>query len=261
MSATLNKFWIEFIELYKSLPELWKQDSDDYSNRNLRKRAYEVMLAKYHEIDKEANLFAVKKKINNIRTSFRREFNKVKRSQQTATNPNEIYVPTLWYYDHMDFLMDEEDDYAGGDTTTVAIEEVDMDEEYQPPHRGQPTPTPQPKKRKFVMVSSQNEQPPMRTDPSSAISGSWEALYRELDQRQKLYANRMITEVLYQAALGRLHENSYKLLDMTVEDTNEAGNYSSDRESETQYYLTESPEPEESVIENEMLRKRPKTTK
>lgn len=108
--STFNRFWIEFIELYKSLPALWKKDSEEYANRYQRKKAYDMMIEKFREIDKDANILAVKKKINNMRTCFRRELNKLRRSEQTALTAKDIYIPSLWYFQNMEFLIDEEDD-------------------------------------------------------------------------------------------------------------------------------------------------------
>lgn len=131
--ATLKNFWIEFIDLYKSLPELWKKDAEEYGNRHIRKKAYEVMVDKYNEIDKEANIYTVKKKINNMRTAFRRELNKMRKSEQTALTPNDVYVPTLWYYSNLEFLIDEMDDDEDMDLATTKMEIMDdinsMDDE------------------------------------------------------------------------------------------------------------------------------------
>ncbi|XP_075162290.1 uncharacterized protein LOC142234968 [Haematobia irritans] len=280
MSATLKKFWIEFIELYKSLPELWKQESEEYSNRNLRKNAYNLLLAKYQEVDKDATMFAVKKKINNLRTSFRREYVKVRRSRNAATNPEEVYRPTLWYYDTMDFLIDEEDDCDDEDHhSTAAIEEVYMGEECKPQNRQQVSSSPKllqvsktnpsqppPKKIKFSNVPHVNnvqrrQQQHIRTDPAIALSIAWEALYEDLEHEQKLYANRMINEILYQAALGKLQENSYKLLGMTVDDIQEVSVDSTGSESEFKYYITDSADDEPIVVKRTVPPKRLKNAK
>lgn len=130
MSA-LKKFWLEFIDLYKSLPELWKMSSEEYTNRALRNKAYEIMLEKYHEIDKDANVYTVKKRINNIRTAFRRELNRLRRSELEATCPQDIYKPTLWYFKNLEFLIEEgeEENADGGDTTMGAMEDASVIEE------------------------------------------------------------------------------------------------------------------------------------
>uniref|UniRef100_A0A1I8N9X6 MADF domain-containing protein n=1 Tax=Musca domestica TaxID=7370 RepID=A0A1I8N9X6_MUSDO len=138
MPPDLKKFWIEFIELYKSLPELWRRSSDEYSNGHLKKKAYEVLVEKYKEIDANANVFAVKRKINNIRTCFRRELSRVKRSEQMAMSPSDIYIPRLWYYKNLDFLKEEEEEVRvmtkpetslANDKTIIAYDDDDDDDE------------------------------------------------------------------------------------------------------------------------------------
>lgn len=91
----------------------------------------------------------------------------------------------------------------------------------------------------------------MKKDKAEAISGAWEVQYRELENRQQLYANRMINEILYQAALGKLQEKSYKVLEQIIEEPNgDVGHYSPERVTETQYYLAESSED----IEEQLLK-------
>lgn len=45
-------FATEFIDLYKSLPALWKIKSKDYSDRNKKNAAYEEMINKLKEVSK-----------------------------------------------------------------------------------------------------------------------------------------------------------------------------------------------------------------
>jgi hypothetical protein len=46
---------------------------------------------------KDAIAAFVKRKINNLRSAFRRELNKVLESKTTGLSADDIYVPTLWY--------------------------------------------------------------------------------------------------------------------------------------------------------------------
>ncbi|XP_075161834.1 uncharacterized protein LOC142234558 [Haematobia irritans] len=281
---TSRKFWVEFIEFFKSLPALWNKHSEEYGDRYQRQKAFEALLEKYRELDKDAEIADLKKKINNIRSIYRRECIKIKNSEQIALTPDDIYVPTVWYFPHLDFLKD--DNGSANDDDNWTISKMEKDEDDDDDYSAESRMAPIPKKRKLLTTSQvkierqqtdrtpQNVRTQVRKTPpismrnkieppqieriqeiekprnlqqqyipkdkSHALSGGWEVLYRDLDERQKLYAYRMINEVLYQAALGKLQENSYKLLEMAVENSSEDVNQNDDGDFETQYYLTES---------------------
>jgi len=73
-------FWFEFIDLYRTFPELWKIKSDVYMNRIKKDAAYEKM----KEIDPKANRDLIHAKINSLPTSYRRKLKKVKASQKSG---------------------------------------------------------------------------------------------------------------------------------------------------------------------------------
>ena len=72
-----REFLREFIELYRNFPALWKIKSKEYSNRDLKREAYDVMVAKLNDVDKNATKETVIKRINSLRTSWRKEVNEV----------------------------------------------------------------------------------------------------------------------------------------------------------------------------------------
>ena len=57
-----QKFLMEVIATYESLPALWKIKSDYYMNRDKKADAYNVLLQKYMEHFPEATLEELKKK-------------------------------------------------------------------------------------------------------------------------------------------------------------------------------------------------------
>lgn len=103
-----KQFILEFIELYEAFPCLWKIKSVEYRDRNKRNKAYEELLKKYKDIDKDATVQTVKNKIDSMRASFRRELKKIKDSQRSGAGEDEIYCPHLWYFQHLQFLIDQE---------------------------------------------------------------------------------------------------------------------------------------------------------
>jgi hypothetical protein len=61
--TTANKeFLPEFIQLYRSLPELWKLKRGVYNNRTLRYAGYDELVEKLHEIKEDADRDMVRNK-------------------------------------------------------------------------------------------------------------------------------------------------------------------------------------------------------
>lgn len=103
-----REFLTEFIEIYKGYPCLWQVKCKDYSNKQKKGVAYEKLIEKLRELDSDANKESVIKKINSIRTCFRKEYRKVIASEKSGAGATDIYVPTLWYYDLLLFLMEQD---------------------------------------------------------------------------------------------------------------------------------------------------------
>ncbi|KAJ8912036.1 hypothetical protein NQ315_000529 [Exocentrus adspersus] len=95
MSTKEKEFMIEFIELYKSFPCLWKIKSKEYSDRDAKSQAYDILVEKMQTVDKSANRETVVKKINSMKTTYRKEFKK----KRSGAGVDDIYVPHLWYYE------------------------------------------------------------------------------------------------------------------------------------------------------------------
>ncbi|CAJ0919057.1 unnamed protein product [Ranitomeya imitator] len=98
------------IEMYRSLPCLWKIKSKDYSNRYMKREAYEKLVAVYREYHPTETVDEniVRKKIQALHTVFKKEVNKVENSKKSGAGTDEVYVPRLWYYDLMAFTRDQE---------------------------------------------------------------------------------------------------------------------------------------------------------
>lgn len=103
-----REFLTEFIALYESLPCLWRIKSKDYSDRDKKGEAYEMLVAKFKEIDATANREIIVKKINSLRTVYRKEVSKVNKSIKSGAGEDEVYKPSLWYFDLLHFLYDQE---------------------------------------------------------------------------------------------------------------------------------------------------------
>lgn len=101
-----KKFLLELIEVYRTLPALWNIKSDYYSDRKKKDITYETLLQKFNEHYPEGTKEELKKKINSPRTSFRKELKKVKDSNKSGAD--EVYEPSLWCFDALLFLSDQE---------------------------------------------------------------------------------------------------------------------------------------------------------
>lgn len=49
-----------------------------------------------------------KKKINAFRTNYRKELKKVLDSEKSGAGTDQVYEPTLWYFNALSFLNDQE---------------------------------------------------------------------------------------------------------------------------------------------------------
>lgn len=94
----------QFIKTYREQDCLWNLMSADYYNKHKKDEAYNVLLDIYRLIDPDADKGAVIRKINSLRTNYRREKHKVDKRRRI----NQFYEPTLWYYYEFNFLEDQE---------------------------------------------------------------------------------------------------------------------------------------------------------
>lgn len=87
---------IEFINCYKQYNCLWQLKSKEYTNRNLKNRAYQCLVQLIQPHFPSANTDFVKSKIQNLRNAFRKEMKKVEASKRSGRSTDELYEPTLW---------------------------------------------------------------------------------------------------------------------------------------------------------------------
>lgn len=125
--ANEKEFIVEFIELYKSYPCLWLVKSKDYSNRNAKNKAYNILVEKLQTVDPDANRDSVVKKINALRSAYRKQLKKVIDSEKSGAGEEDIYIPHLWYFEMLHFLKDQEIPRR----TQTNIEEIQVCRMYQ----------------------------------------------------------------------------------------------------------------------------------
>jgi hypothetical protein len=86
MSASMSKTFVnpdsftKFLEEHRELPALWQVRSADYSKRAKRDEAWDLLVQFTREKIPDADLCYVKKKVDSIRASFRKELRRVRDS-------------------------------------------------------------------------------------------------------------------------------------------------------------------------------------
>ncbi|XP_047517415.1 uncharacterized protein LOC125057666 [Pieris napi] len=114
-----------FIRIYREHPCLWQvKNKSAYTNRNLKQKAYGELIEYSKNVGfTTANRDFVTKKIQNLRGAFRKELKKVSETRnKSGSAQDDIYKPSLWYYDQMLFTKDQE-------LPTPSISNIDIENE------------------------------------------------------------------------------------------------------------------------------------
>jgi phage protein D len=125
MATWSKNFLLEFIELFRREECLWKVKSKDYYNRSKKDASYRTLIGKVQEVESDATRDTVVKKINNLRSAFRKEHKKVLKSQVSDAGAEKTYAPRLWYYNQLLFLCNQE---ALHSSTSIMQEEEENSE-------------------------------------------------------------------------------------------------------------------------------------
>nr|CAH7758692.1 unnamed protein product [Callosobruchus chinensis] len=122
-------FWQEFILLYQEHSCLWDVKSQDYRNKQKRNGAYETLLQRCKELFPKANKEFVIKKISSLRASFRRQLRRLNAAKKSGTGAEDVPGTTLWYFELLSFLMDQEESCPA--VPSIMLDESDVDEHSQ----------------------------------------------------------------------------------------------------------------------------------
>lgn len=88
-------FWKSFFAFYRNYPEIWDPRCDKYSIKEYKDIAYQALVTKMREIDPNASIDSVKRKLNIFKSNYKRE---QKRRRITGSKSK------LWYYNDLSFL-------------------------------------------------------------------------------------------------------------------------------------------------------------
>ncbi|XP_072377384.1 uncharacterized protein [Diabrotica undecimpunctata] len=107
MRTHSRDFILEFISCFRDCSCLWKCTSPEYKNKSNRLTAYVKLLKILKKHEPNSTIADVKRKIQSLRASYRKERNKVTASMRTGSGIEDIYQPKLWYYNELEFLNDQ----------------------------------------------------------------------------------------------------------------------------------------------------------
>ncbi|XP_044268020.1 uncharacterized protein LOC123013520 [Tribolium madens] len=217
-------FLKEFIDLYKSHPALWQIKNKDYRNREKKAAAYEVLINKCREVEPDCDKDTVVKKINSLRTCYRKEFKKVQRSLKAGATGEEVYKPKLWYFDLLSFInedsllssdsyfyLDEDvtNDFFGGQCDPLTSQSESLSESGRSsPAMFTPSNTSAQKKRKRdEPAESFTER--LDEDEFDLLGKIYANKLRKLEKTQRIYAEKIINDTLFEAELGNLNRQCF----------------------------------------------------
>lgn len=105
-----KEYLTEFTSIYREQPCLWKiKDKWLYTNRNLKTMAYEKLANFAQTVYSDANKTWVVQRVQSLRGSFRKEFNKWNETRnKTGSSTDSVHVPSLWYYNQLLFTKEQE---------------------------------------------------------------------------------------------------------------------------------------------------------
>ncbi|PIN88327.1 hypothetical protein AB205_0064020, partial [Aquarana catesbeiana] len=100
-------FMDHFIDKYRDMHNLWEVKNPLYRNKPARKASLEELLQFVKTQIPNADIEFVERKIGSLRSRYRKELNKVQAFMRSGAAAEDVYVPSLWYYNRMRFLEDQ----------------------------------------------------------------------------------------------------------------------------------------------------------
>uniref|UniRef100_A0A1Y1MXA0 MADF domain-containing protein n=1 Tax=Photinus pyralis TaxID=7054 RepID=A0A1Y1MXA0_PHOPY len=92
------------IEQYQQHECLYFVQHRDYHNKNRRNAALQQICEKMNQIRPNTSIHEIQKKWNGIRNTYASERRKSIASSRSGAGSEDIYIPSLWYYEKLVFL-------------------------------------------------------------------------------------------------------------------------------------------------------------
>ncbi|XP_046977370.1 uncharacterized protein LOC124543255 [Vanessa cardui] len=219
---TTNKektVWTQIFEIYKEMPHLWDKKNKNYMNKEMRNDSFRILLEIYKDLDKEATVEVLKNLISNKRTSFYRELKKVKTGTQTGSGTEDLYIPTLWYFDLLMFLEDTcEASRSSVDTLVDTIDESSRPDDAST-RQEETQSQPKKKNRKSSLNTKQNELLDTANQLLNQKDDKWDIIgksiaiqMKDIDDDQLTVVNKIISDAIFYAKHKKLSMNSHIVL-------------------------------------------------
>lgn len=103
----------ELLLLYQQWPILYDPKNKDYLNKIKRNNALESVQNKFKKNKPDISIPEIKTKIKTLRSQFIKERNKEKNSKKSGAGTEDLYEPSLWCYDQLQFLNPNANDVLG----------------------------------------------------------------------------------------------------------------------------------------------------
>ncbi|CAG9559067.1 unnamed protein product [Danaus chrysippus] len=228
----------EFIYAWKSYPALWDPRNQYYTNKYKRLEYLKKLLEVYKKIKPGATTDDVRKKINIFRSNYKRELNKIEESRKRGCS-DVVYSPRVWFFPLLNFLIEtkhsmklpqnsfdseeevrasrEFEDFNGTtEETKTNITNVNekskIKEEIFEGHVCESYESISKRRRceNQDVQSSTSDAWPMHVYKYNPLAVIWSEKLERLCPIQKLYAEKAINDILFEAELGNL--NKYSVL-------------------------------------------------
>lgn len=115
----------KIINIYRSEPCLWQIKNKDYHDRGKKNAAYKKLIVEYRKLEPNANREVIVRKLNSLRTNYRKERRKVEESTQSGAGTSDVYKPTLWYYELFKFLDNDNNDQGAPILSCTSFDEIE----------------------------------------------------------------------------------------------------------------------------------------
>ncbi|CAH0713472.1 unnamed protein product, partial [Brenthis ino] len=219
-----------FILEFEKLPILWDKKHTHYTNKYKRMEALKQLLEILKRRTPEATVFEVKRKINTIRTNYRRELRKIIAYQKAGN----VHVPKGWAFKYLHFLNKDNEIVSELNQTQDTSINSDCVERkpnvtaespiYLRPRAYSSSDCDIPDPIELTSIKhreSEDRSNEMLHEPcmfstsqptrSNATAIYWTEKLERLSNTQRIFAEKAINEVLFEAELGNLNKHSVKI--------------------------------------------------